>query len=59
MEKLIDDLNEIFTKYKVSPDDVKIVQDDFAAIEGGGDIMGGDESESADFVPPDQMEADE
>lgn len=55
MDKLVSDLNKIFEKYKVSPDDVKTVQDDFAEIEGGGAIMSDDGSGGNDnFVPPDE-----
>lgn len=55
MEKLVDDLNKIFEKYKVSPEDVKTVQADFAELEGGGDIMSDDGTGgNPDFIPPDQ-----
>lgn len=55
MDKLVSDLNKIFEKYKVSPEDVKTVQDDFAEIEGGGAIMSDDGADgNNEFVPPDE-----
>lgn len=55
MEKLVDDLNKLFKKYKVSPEDVQAVQNDFADLEGGGDVMSdGGNTDNSDFIPPDQ-----